>query len=140
MFNDCYSQKKKFNPFQMVVVPDSIKIILENSYNGKTGQSVNAGKHVYNLINRSDFKFKDGIFSFQGQGPHFPRKIFIFNKGVLFIFKSDVTINPKGVIAEFLECVSKLKLDNIQVVDYLTALSEYVKNEFNNKYGSELIE
>ena len=137
ILNCSYSQKKKVNPFQRVSVPDSIYIKLEEAYTKNT-KNVNAGGNVFNLINRKDFAFKDGLFSFQGQGPHFPRRIFIFNKGVLFIFENEGAFNPKGVLEEFLESIRKLELTDRQAIKYSKAISEYLELESGNTYGKEI--
>src|SRR5690606_17951746 len=88
-FNVSYSQNKKKNPFQRVSIPDSIALNLKEAYN-KNAKNVNAEANVFNLLNRKDFVFKNGIYSFQGQGPHFPKRIFIYDKGKLFIFENEV--------------------------------------------------
>lgn len=138
MFEGCaYSQTQKTNPFQRVAVPDSIVSKLENAYN-KNAKNVNAGKNVFNLLSRKDFAFKDGIYSFQGQGPHFSRRIFIYNKGDIFIFENEGAFNPQGVIKEFAVCVEKLNLTRKQVVKYTKAISDYLEQEEGNTYGSEI--
>lgn len=131
------AQSKKTNPFQRVAVPDSVVVILEEAYN-KNAKNVNAGKNVFNLLNRKDFVFKDGIYSFQGQGPHFPRRIFIYNKGNTFIFENEGAFNPHGIIEEFALCVRKLNLTGSQVVRYTKAISDYLAQEEGNTYGSEI--
>jgi hypothetical protein len=132
-----YSQDKKENPFQMVSVPDSIVNKLEEAYN-KNAKNVNAGKNVFNLLNRKDFIFGNGIYSFRGQGPHFPRRIFIFNKGLLFIFDSEGAYNPKGVLEEFVQNIDILGLTNEQIVKYSKVISDYLEEEEGNTYGAEI--
>ncbi|OYZ02518.1 MAG: hypothetical protein B7Y37_01625 [Sphingobacteriia bacterium 28-36-52] len=137
VFGSCAFAQKKANPFQRVAIPDSIYLKLENAYNKNT-KNVNAGRNVFNLINRKDFGFKDGLFSFQGQGPHFPRRIFIFNKGLLFIFDNEGAFNPKGVLQEFVESIKKLGLTDKQTVRYSKAISEYLEQESGNTYGQDI--
>ncbi len=137
IFGSCSFGQKQINPFQRVEVPDSIFVKLEKAYNRGT-KSVNAGRNVLNLINKKDFSFKNGIFSFQGQGPHFPKRLFIFNKGVLFIFENEGAFNPKGILQEFIKSINQLKLTNKQVVEYLSAISDYLKQESGNTYGREV--
>ncbi len=134
-----YFQIKKTNLFQRVVVPDSIVNILEESYN-KNAKNVNAGKNIFNLIDRNDFEFKDGIFSFQGQGPHFPRRVFIYNKTKLFIFESEGAFNPKGVIQEFAGSIYSLNLTNEQARKYTEIIAKYLYEESGNTYGTEIKE
>ncbi|MBL0293972.1 MAG: hypothetical protein IPQ04_06825 [Saprospiraceae bacterium] len=82
--------------------------------------------------------FKDGIYYYKGFGPHFPRRIFIFNKGVLCIFDNVGAFNPKGVLQEYLESIKKLDLTDKQTVKYLKAISEYLEQESGNTYGKEI--
>lgn len=132
------AQTKKANSFQRVAVPDSIVIKLEHAYN-KNAKNVNAGKNVFNLLDRKDFIFNDGIYSFQGQGPHFPRRIFIFNKSSIFIFENEGAFNPQGIIEEFAVCIKELNLTKNQVVNYTKAISDYLEQEQGNTYGEEII-
>ncbi|MCL1937105.1 MAG: hypothetical protein FWF52_01755 [Candidatus Azobacteroides sp.] len=119
----------------MVSVPDSIVNKLEEAYNVK---NVNAVKNVFNLVNRKNFIFGNGIYSFQGQGPHFPRRIFIFNEGLLFIFENEGAYNPKGVLEEFVQNIDMLGLTNEQVVKYSKAISNYLEQEEGVSYGAEI--
>ena len=135
--NTVYSQNKKNNPFQRVSIPDSIAVNLKEAYN-KNAKNVNAEANVFNLLNRKDFVFKDGIYSFQGQGPHFPKRIFIYNKDRLFIFENEGAFNPKGVIQEFADCIELLVLTDKQVVKYSQVISDYLKGEENSTYGKEV--
>lgn len=125
------------NPFQRVNIPDSIYTLLEEAYN-KNAKNVNAGHNVFNLSNRKDFVFKDGIYSFQGQGAHFPKRIFVFNLGKIFIFQNEGAFNPKGVLSEFLNCVDSLHLTNKQMIGYSKVVSEYLQNEEGLTYGDEI--
>jgi hypothetical protein len=137
IFGSANAQSKKQNPFQRVSVPDSIEIRLEEAYL-KNAKNVNAGKNVFNLVNRKDFVFKDGLYSFQGQGPHFPKRIFIFNNGKIYIFENEGASNPKGVLQEFIIAIDKLKLTDKQTVCYSKVISDYLDQETGNTYGSEI--
>ena len=139
-FSNCtYSQIKKGNPFQTVMVPDSINLQLAKiAYNANNDITSKTGLYIWNLQNKKDLVFNDGIYSFKGFGPHFPRRIFIFNKGVLFIFDNEGAFNPKRVLQEFLESVKKLDLTDKQTVKYLKAISEYLEQESGNTYGKEI--
>lgn len=136
-WGSCAFAQKKTNPFQRVAIPDSIYLSLETAYSTNT-KNVNAGRNVFNLSNRKDFAFKDGIFSFQGQGPHFPRRIFIFNKGTLFIFENEGAFNPKGVLKEYVESITQLELTDKQTVKYSKIISVYLEQESGNTYGQEI--
>jgi hypothetical protein len=119
-------------------VPDSIYLKLEYAYN-KNAKNVNAGKNILNLSNKKDFVFKNGIYSFQGQGPHYPKRIFIFQLNKLFIFENEGAFNPKGVLKEFLKCIDDLKLNNKQIVKYSLIISKYLQDEEGLTYGAEII-
>jgi len=137
VINFSANAQAKVNPFQRVDVPDSIYLKLEEAYN-KNAKNVNAGRNVFNLSKRKDFIFKDGIYSFQGQGAHFPRRIFVFNSGKLFVFESEGAFNPKGVLAEFVQSIDSLKLDDKQIVRYSKVISDYLQNEEGLTYGAEI--
>jgi hypothetical protein len=127
----------KVNPFQRVHVPDSIYLKLEEAYN-KNAKNVNAGRNVFNLSKRKDFNFKNGIYSFQGQGVHFPRRIFVFNNGKLFVFENEGASNPKSILSEFLKCIDSLNLNSNQIVRYSKVISDYLQNEEGLTYGAEI--
>jgi hypothetical protein len=131
--------QKKANPFQTVKVPDSINLQLALiTYKGHDDINSKTGQYIWNLQNRKDFVFKNGIYSFEGFGPHFPRRIFIFNNGKTFIFKEIGAFNPKGILSEFLKCIDALNLNNKQIVRYSKAISDYLQNEEGLTYGAEI--
>jgi hypothetical protein len=142
--NNINGQQKKVNknPFQMVEVPDTISQKLEEAYTEASDfqYAANAGKNVWNLINRKDFTFKNGIYSFKGQGPHFPRRIFIFSNGKLFIFKNIGAFEPAKIVEEYLKCIKELDLSDDEVRIYLVAISKYIKDEEGQTYGNEKLE
>jgi len=128
----------KYNPLQLVVVPDSIYLKLENAYKSITSfDRVNAGRNVRNLINKKDFVFKNDLFSFKGQGPHFPRCIFIFKNPKIYIFKSIGAYDFVGVLQEYLQCIKFLELTETERVIYLKSIASYLENESGLTYGNE---
>ncbi|BEG99602.1 hypothetical protein [Bacteroides sedimenti] len=132
--------QKKYNPFHRVEVPDSISLKLENAYKLITDcDSVNAGRNVWNIVDRKDLVFKDGLYSFQGQGPHFPRCIFIYKDNKIFIFKSVGAFDPVGVLKEYIECIEYLKLSEKEQIKYLKYIASYLENESGLTYGREII-
>ena len=116
------AQNGKGNPFPRVAVPDSIAVKLREAYKSTTELRCNAEANVYNLIDRFNYDFKDGIYSFKGMGPHFPRRIFIFDKGKLYIFGNEGFLAPKGIVREFTK-----------------AMSEYLERESGETYGDEIV-
>ena len=134
-----YAQSGKDNPFPRVIVPDSIAVQLREAYKSTTELRCNAEANVYNLIDRFNYDFKDGIYSFRGMGPHFPRRIFIFDKGRLFIFESEGYFDPQGVVHEFSQVIDSLRLTDNQVIQYSKAISEYLEQESGETYGREIV-
>ena len=94
--------------------------------------------YIWNLLNPKDFKFNNGIYSFRGFGPHFPKRIFIYNKNRLFIFENEGAFNPKGVLSEFVNCIDKLELTNAQTIKYSKIIADYLDKEKGNLYGDEV--
>lgn len=133
------AQNGKGNPFPRVAVPDSIAVKLREAYKSTTELRCNAEANVYNLIDRFDYDFKDGIYSFKGMGPHFPRRIFIFDKGQLFIFDSAGFNEPQEVIREFSQAIDSLNLSPDQIVQYSKTISKYLEQESGETYGREMV-
>lgn len=130
------AQNPRTNPFQRVKVPDSIYIRLEEAYKISTGfDSVNAGRNVWNLINSQDFVFKNGLYSFKGQGPHFPRRLFVYNKGKVYVFSSNYV---NKVLQEYIECINLLGLSEVDRINYLKRISSYLQEELGERYGGEI--
>lgn len=135
-----FAQKKKTasNPFQMVKVPENIFVQLEAKYKEITGHdSVNAGRNVWNLLEPKNFVFKDGIYSFKGQGPHFPRLIFIYKNESLFVINAIGAFEPSKVISDYLKCINELKLSDTEIRKYLKVVSQYLLQEEGQTYGRE---
>ena len=133
------AQNGEENPFPRVTVPDSIAVKLKKAYETSSKLRSNAEANVYNLIDRFDYDFKDGIYSFKGMGPHFPRRIYIFYKGQLFIFDSAGFNEPQEVIREFSQAIDSLNLSPDQIVQYSKTISKYLEQESGETYGREMV-
>ena len=133
------AQNGEENLFPRVTVPDSIAVKLKKAYETSSKLRSNAEANVYNLIDRFDYDFKDGIYSFKGMGPHFPRRIFIFDKGQLFIFDSAGFNEPQEVIREFSQAIDSLNLSPDQIVQYSKTISKYLEQESGETYGREMV-
>ena len=133
------AQNGEENPFPRVTVPDSIAVKLKKAYETSSKLRSNAEANVYNLIDRFDYDFKDGIYSFKGMGPHFPRRIFIFDKGQLFILDSAGFNEPQEVIREFSQAIDSLNLSPDQIVQYSKTISKYLEQESGETYGREMV-
>jgi len=136
VFASVHVKTKKQNPFQMVDVPDSIYKKIEKVYVNER-ESVNAGIFIWNLSNRKDYIFKNGIYSYRLMGPHFPRRIFIFKSPKIYIFKSIGAFDFVGVLHEYLECLKLLELSETERVLYLKTIASYLENESGLTYGAE---
>jgi len=119
-----------------VDVPDSIYKKIEKVYVNER-ESVNAGIFIWNLSNRKDYIFKNGIYSYRLMGPHFPRRIFIFKSPKIYIFKSIGAFDFVGVLHEYLECLKLLELSETERVLYLKTIASYLENESGLTYGAE---
>ena len=129
------AKNKRELPFYQVLVPKSIATQLDEGY-GK--EFVNASANVYNLLDKKEKKMVNGIYAFKGQGPHFPRKIFIYRDKKIFFFQSVGAFNPNGIIKEYSTFLSENKLANAETIMYLRAIYEYLKDENGIQYGAEI--
>lgn len=120
--------------FKSVCLPDSIAEQIENNYKYKA----NASKNVINLISPNNYLWGDGIYAFKGMGPHFPRRIFVYKGGRLFIFNSRGDCDPEGVITEFCSCIKILNLTHKEIVDYLNVICLYLQEEEEADYGDTI--
>ena len=85
--------------FCQVLIPKDIATQLDESY-GK--EFANASANVYNLLNSKEKYLVNGIYAFKGQGPHFPRKIFIYRNKEIFFFQALIDTIKKS--CHFLDC------------------------------------
>lgn len=138
VFASLFAKTPKQNPFQLVDVPDSIYLKLESAYKSITGfDNVNAGRNVRNLTDRKNIVFKNDLYSFKGQGPHFPRCIFIFKNPNIYIFRSIGAFDFTGILTEYLECIKFLELTETERVLYLKSIASYLESESGLTYGAE---
>ena len=129
-----YSQK--INPFHRVKISDSIYVKLEKSYFETTGfENVNAGRNVWNLINKRDFVLKDGLYLFRGQGPHYPSRIFIYDNNSVYMFRNN---HLEDILTEYVRFIEKLKISEINKIKYLKIICNYLQEELGQTYGAEI--
>lgn len=132
---DVHSQKISLP--QNLKIPDSIYNKLEKFYIEERG-TVNSHINVYNLIREKSYNFKSGVYSFNLNGPHFPRRIFIFGNNKTYIFKSVGAFDSIGILQEFIECIKLLNISEADSVKYLKAISNYLQEELGQTYGAEI--
>lgn len=134
--NYVISQDSRINSLQRVKVPDSIYAKLEEAYKTSTGfDNVNAGRNVWNLLAKKKLIFENGVYTFKGQGPHFPRRLFIFNGDKLYVFTSNYITE---VLKQFMECADSLQLSEVDQIKYLKKISNYLEDESEETYGTEV--
>ena len=114
------AQIKREPSFWTVIVPDSIATLLDK---------------VANLLDTKKKSLIDGIYTFKGQGPHFPRRLFIYHGKKLYIFKSKGAFNPIGVIQEYATYLSHNNLSPEDAIRYLKAICKHLDDEYGETYG-----
>lgn len=119
---------KSKSTFEMIKVPDSIKAVLSNFLTGKEKVPVVGAILIYNLINKRDYLYKDGIFSFRLMGAHFNRQIFIVNKGKIHILDGYYI---DELLPEFNEYIRKTDLPTKIKISYLKVISVFLDEEYN---------
>lgn len=125
----------KNNPFIMVEIPDSLRAKLACSELQKNNlvtsfDSSYMAMYIRNLIDPQDYLFKDGIYTYNLMGPHFQRKLFIFSKGEIYIFKS-IYIND--VLDEYLIFLKETDIPVLKRIEYLNAIAKYLEEEYKNR-------
>ena len=126
--------------FSSVNLPDSIAIMLENEYGhgGNTG----ASNHVISLVDRNNYLFGNSIYSYKGQGPHYPRKLFVYQEPVLFIFSEyvDRASDKQQFLMELDSCARMLNLGEERIRVYYKIIQDYFHEEEGINYGMEIKE
>jgi hypothetical protein len=135
--NNIYSQKTNLS--YNLKIPDSIYNKLEKFYIEERGEEVKSHINVYNLTSKEvHFDYKSGVYSFNLTGAHFPRRIFIFYKNKVFIFKSKGAFDSLGVLQEFIDCVKLLEITERDSIKYLKIICKYLQEELGQTYGAEI--
>lgn len=139
-FTSVMSQKdRKINHFKVVEVPDSIKLkLLSITYKEVEKITAKTGLYIYNLSNYKDYIFRNGVYSFKGMGPHYPRRIFINYNSKTYIFKSEGAFDSVGVLQEFIDCIKLLEITEKDRIKYLKIISNYLQDELGQTYGTEI--
>lgn len=122
-----FSQTHKNKAFEMVKTPDSVKVILSSFLANKEKVKVDGAILTFNLIDKKDYLYKDGIYSFRLLGPHYNRQIFIANKGVVHIFNGYYI---SELLPEFNEYIKKTELPTKLKIAYLKAISVFLDEEY----------
>jgi hypothetical protein len=141
LFTSCFcaaAQRQKLI-IQNVVVPDSIKLrLLHSTYEYEDNLTIQTGLYIFNLQNRKNLRLENSLYSFQGMGSHFPKKIFIYHDKQFFIFKSIGAFDIESVLSDFLVAIRELKLSEKDKVKYLRLITKYLEEELGQTYGTEI--
>lgn len=129
-----------------VNIPDSINNVLDSLYCESRSLSIAsddhisvhvyagyAGSNVWNLLDCNDKVFTDGLYTMKGRGPHFPRRLFIYNNGKIFAFRNNYV---DTVLKEYSEYIEEMKLSEVEKIVYLKKISIYLEEEMGETYGA----
>lgn len=122
--NYLYGEEKTKFPFNYVDVPDSISSVLVKAYGNA---ECNAEHNVRNMTIRNDVEFQDGIYVFNGMGPHFKHMLFIFKKRI-YIFEQPIEYAAiDDMLVELSECKDSLKLTEDEMSLYKRVIISAIK-------------
>ena len=113
--------------FETVKIPDSIKVRLVDFLSAKEKNTITGAILIYNLIDKKNYKYKDGIYSFRLMGSHFVRQVFIVFKGELHIFNGYYF---NELLPEFNEYIQKVELPTKSKIAYLKAVAVFLSEEY----------
>lgn len=123
----CYSFGQNNTKFQTVNIPDSVLDSLVQFLSKKENVSIDGAILIYNLIDKKNYNYIDGIYSFKLLGPHFHSYIFIVNQKCIRIFKG-YYIND--LLPEFHLYLNQSNLSVKTKIQYLKAVSLFLEAEF----------
>lgn len=132
-----YSEEKPLFPFNWVNVPDSISTLLAKEY--MIG-NCNAEHNVRNMTIRNDVEFQPGVYVYNGMGPHFEHKMFIYKNDIYVFGQTIENANLADMLSELAICRDSLKLSEVETDTYKkvihTAIVEhklYVEDPLDKK-------
>lgn len=127
-----YAQDDKSNNIlYLAEIPDSIAIMLDSWYNQQNDreQSVGAGWNVHKLGVLSDnTQFTNGVYNFNGPGPHFPWFMFIYYNKRIHIFKHriDKDVLLSNILSDFIEAQVELGIESAEGVSFLKIILDWL--------------
>lgn len=125
IFGSSFGQNK--SRFHTVNLPDSIIVSLKNFLTKKEKLSITGAILTYNLLDKKNYMYEDGIYSFKLLGSHFHRNIFIVHRKNIYIFKG-YYLNE--LLPEFYLFLNQKKLTSKTEIDYLKAISLFLEEEY----------
>ncbi|OON67136.1 hypothetical protein [Hymenobacter sp. CRA2] len=120
------------NPFQQVDVPDDVLTKINQAIKRQEKLPQNAFPiYVFNLEQRDDYKFHDGIYSYKLSSPHAKRRFFIVYNGVTTLFEETYIDN---VLREYLLFLEKSKIPTQLSIRYLKVISKFLEDQYNAEH------
>ena len=127
----CAQNKKSNNILYLAEIPDSIATMLDIWYNQQSDreQSVGAGWNVHKLgVMLDDTQFTNGVYNFNGPGPHFPWFMFIYYNKKIYIFKHriDKDVLLSNILSDFIEAQVELGIEGPESVSFLKIILDWL--------------
>ena len=127
----CAQNKKSNNILYLAEIPDSIATMLDIWYNQQSDreQSVGAGWNVHKLgVMLDDTQFTNGVYNFNGPGPHFPWFMFIYYNKRIYIFKHriDKDVLLSNILSDFIEAQVELGIEGAESVSFLKIILDWL--------------
>lgn len=130
IYGNVYAKKNILN---LVTVSDSITMVLDNAYYTLTKRhKVNAGVNIHNVISYKKTKFENGLYSFGGMGPHFPKILFIHYNSKLYIISAKTV--PK-VLQQLADAYYLLHIKKQDHLLYVKSVLTFLDNCLDDKYS-----
>lgn len=128
--NNAYAKKNKL---YIVSVPDSISVILDNSYFELTKcKEVNAGINIHNIIDYKKKTFTNGVYSFGGMGPHFPKILFFYYNSALYIISAK---RISEVMHQIVDAYSELQMKEKDYIFYLRYVLDFIEESYDDDFS-----
>lgn len=129
----CNNALARKDRLYIVSVPDTITVILEDSYYNFTKKAqVNAGVNVHNVINYKDTTFANGLYCFGGMGPHFPKILFIYYNSIIYIIGEKAI--PE-VMRQFVDAHSLLQMQDKDYLLYVRHALDFIEESYGDDYS-----
>lgn len=123
----------KKNRLYMVSVSDSISAILDSSYFELTKcKGVNAGVNIHNLIDYKETTLVNGLYSFGGMGPHFPKILFVYYNSVLYLLSAKAI---SEVMQQLVDVYSILQMKEKDYILYVRYALDFIEESYDDDFS-----
>lgn len=117
----------------MVSVSDSISAILDSSYFELTKcKGVNAGVNIHNLIDYKETTLVNGLYSFGGMGPHFPKILFVYYNSVLYLLSAKAI---SEVMQQLVDVYSILQMKEKDYILYVRYALDFIEESYDDDFS-----